>query len=287
MRESIPHELEKTGELSQMKLNVLMRIIARLLGVLLIVCLIHAAVIAFPQTIFTNSVQSGAVSVYFDGDNEQAAAHIANEAEWRVRGSGYYDSTFSYKVFLIHNQFVYEYLSTILNLPGKAQGFALSLTGDAFISPSNVLALGNRTGRTPKFSIWEGDTVHTVAHELGHLIISRMLGRNRWKNLPHWKQEGLPEYVANIAAVKADSTQSLSRRYEILQDDGVWSRTAAGKQYGWDRIHYEAELLVEYLIEIRGLTMEEIASDGVTKADVLAEIAAWTKRQQNPLKGAF
>ena len=158
-----------------------------------------------------------------------------------------------------------------------AQGFNLSAFGNSFISLQRITELARERGPQPKFSLWEESVAHIIAHELAHQYLVNRYGRGMWRNLSHWKQEGLPEYLANIAAIRADSTTSLAERIRVLYDDRVWSG-ARGRD--WCRIHYEAELLVEYLHDVRGYSLEQIMDDSVSEQETLRNMAAWLNEQE-------
>jgi hypothetical protein len=97
-----------------------------------------------------------------------------------------------------------------------------------------------------------------------------LIGRSRFTELPHWKQEGFPEYVANIGEIREDSLATLPSRIEKLNDDRLWDG-----YHRWNRIHYEASLLVEFLLDVEGYTAEEIVADSVTREETLAALKAW------------
>ncbi|MEW5923157.1 MAG: hypothetical protein AB1746_04145, partial [Candidatus Zixiibacteriota bacterium] len=156
-----------------------------------------------------------------------------------------------------------------------AQGFALSIFDNAFVDETRVKELADISGGSPQYSIYEGSSAHIIAHEIGHLYVTGRIGRDVWKKLPHWKQEGFPEYIANISLIRGDSTASLSNRFAILQDDSTW-----GWKRGWDRIHYEAGLLVEFLLEVKEYSLDDIMADSVSQEATLTELIKWCEIQR-------
>ena len=107
-----------------------------------------------------------------------------------------------------------------------------------------------------------------------HQVVVDRIGR---RALPQWKREGLAEYVANIGLIRSDDTADLVSRLKVFDDDRAWSSTQGSARRGWDRIHYEAGLLVEFLIDVRGLTFAEVAADGVTRESTRAALRAWAQ----------
>lgn len=162
-----------------------------------------------------------------------------------------------------------------MRLPPTAQGFNLSVFGNSYVSKTRVAALGARTGQAPKYSVWEGDPAHTIAHEIGHDYFAKRIGPGRWCKLPFWEQEGLPEYIANSGPVKSDKSLTLKRRIELLDDPLTLSATQDWHRHCWAKIHYEAWLLVEYLLEIKNLSLEQIIDDSLSKDAVIIDMRSW------------
>lgn len=108
--------------------------------------------------------------------------------------------------------------------------------------------------------------------------MSDRIGSARWRKLPHWKQEGLPEYIANVAEIRADPSLTLASRIEILQDDAQWTASPPGRRRGWDRVHYEAWLLVEFLLDVRGLSVEQVVADDTTRTETYTAMISWAEQ---------
>lgn len=237
---------------------------------------LQVTVLAFPQLIIPHSVQAGTVVIYYDGTPGTDVYKLANEVGKRLQGSGFYDSSRTDRVFLCQSQRLYTLFTLLAMVPKQAQGFGLSIFDNTFVSELRVTGLTERSGGFPKYGIWEGSLAHTITHEIGHLYMTDRTGRSRWKSLPHWKQEGFPEYVANIAPIHEDSLATLPHRFGILNTERVWGYTQR-----WDRIHYEAGLLVEFLFDIQGHTLDDFVADSVTREETLDAMMAWIDAQQN------
>lgn len=242
---------------------------------------IGIGLLAFPQVLLSRTATSGTVVIHSDAGSDADLLKLAANVEHRLRGSRFYDSLRTDEVFYIQNPDLYSIFTTLALMPEEPQGFAISFVGNSFVSRTRVAALGERTGRLPKYSIWAGDPAHTIAHEIGHLYVTDRIGRTRWLRLPRWKQEGFPEYIANIGLACEDSSATLPLRIDVLHDQSNWTSGALHGQPGWDRIHYEAGLLVEFLLDIRGLSMDEILADSVTRDGALADMMAWARHRDS------
>ena len=230
--------------------------------------------LAFPQLLCRHQVRVGSIRLYYDEMPEAAARTLAQAVDHRLRASGFADSTGTARVFLFQRPARYRWITRLSRVPRDAQGFNLSVLGNTFVSGPRIAALGERSGRGPRYSVWEGDPAHTIAHEVGHQVVVDRIGR---RALPQWKREGLAEYVANIGLIRSDDTADLVSRLKVFDDDRAWSSTHGSAGRGWDRIHYEAGLLVEFLIDVRGLTFAEVAADGVTRESTRAALRAWAQ----------
>ena len=94
--------------------------------------------------------------------------------------------------------------------------------------------------------------------EIIHSFVYEKLGAKKYALVPFWKQEGYAEYAANISVKEKDSLYNFNNRVDIYLDDGFWGDNKAVKDY------YEAELLVENLIENKKLSFDLLMSNSIT-----------------------
>jgi hypothetical protein len=232
--------------------------------------------LAFPQVLCHHQVRAGSIRLYYDDLPEAAARELARAVDHRLRAGGFAGSKRPARVFLFQRSSGYRWITRLAAVPRQAQGFNLSMLGNTFVSGPRVAALGELSGGGPRYSVWEGDPAHTIAHEVGHQLVVDRIGR---RSLPQWKREGLAEYVANIGLIRADGTADLVTRLKILDDDRAWSSALRSTGRGWDRIHYEAGLLVEFLIDVRGDAFADVAADSVTRESTRKALRAWAKQR--------
>lgn len=230
--------------------------------------------LAFPRVLCGNRVRAGSITLHYDAMPAAEADALVGGVERRLAGSGLWDPAGALRACVFRSPARYRLLARLAAVPAEAQGFNLSVLGQTFVSAPRVEALGERSGGGPRYSVWEGDLAHTVAHELAHQILADRLGR---RDLPPWKREGLAEYIANIALIREDPEASFGDRLAILDDLRFWNATRDRERHGWDRTHYEAGLLVEYLVEVEGFGPEEIAAESVTLETTRAALRRWSK----------
>ena len=243
-----------------------------LVVILLVLFALQVGVLAFPQVALHNRIQVGAVVLYHDGDPDETMKQLAADIDGRLRGCRFYVPTRVTNLYYFKSQGTYEFFTGLTFQRSVPQGFNLPELNNSYVSDSLVAALGRGTGGRPQYSVWAGDPAHTAAHEIGHQYGYELLGRRK---LPHWKQEGLPEYIANTGLARQDSLASLDRRIGILLDDSQWWNTPPGRRPGWARIHYEAWALMEYLLDVEGRTLEDVMADSVTKEATHDTMMRW------------
>ncbi|MGB5661455.1 MAG: hypothetical protein WBO54_18445, partial [Thermoanaerobaculia bacterium] len=52
-------------------------------------------------------------------------------------------------------------------------------------------------------------------------------------------------------------------------------------QQRWDRTHYESALMVEFLLDVQGYTLDDIVVDSVTRDGTYAAMVEWRKGQRS------
>jgi len=252
---------------------------AWLIAVVIAVFGVQVGLLAFPQVLLSKTAEAGSVVVYYRGDPDPAVQQLVDATDHRLQIGGFGNPESPERLFFFRDPGLYSLFTRLARLPSTPQGFGISFLGTTYVSGPQVEALrteamGERTGHIPKYSVWEGSIPHTMAHEIAHLYMVDSIGRSTWVSLPRWKQEGFPEYVANIGLIRGDSGASLLRRVETFLDEGQWSSPRS-----WDRIHYEAGLLMEFLLDVRGLTLGTIVADSITRENTYTAMMEWSGRQ--------
>lgn len=113
-----------------------------------------------------------------------------------------------------------------------------------------------------------------IAHELVQDILNNSQGNFAMRGMSIWKQERLAEYYAAVALRKKDPTFTLSRKVEEYLNGGY-------DILGAYRQHYmRGNLLVSYLVEIRGFQVSEILKLSETEAALFASMLEWYQHSQ-------
>ena len=112
--------------------------------------------------------------------------------------------------------------------------------------------------------------VHVATHELMHQYLGDAYGEFASRALPTWKVEGYCEYGVNHFVAPRDSGYTIPERIDIYLDDSQWNPTARTH-----RGHYIWGLMMEYLINVKGMSFERVKADSVTKETVYQEMMTW------------
>lgn len=255
------------------------RYVGWLVGVLALALAVDVSVLAFPQIYMDNKAEAGAVVVYYDGVQSDEFDRLAGQINNRLSGGRFYESSRADRVFVFRDQSLYEKIVRLAFLKPTPQGFHLSILGNSYVSATMSRELGIGAEWRPQFSLWDGDLSHLAAHEIAHGYISDRIGRGVWNALPLWKQEGLPEYVANTSLANVDEVTSLANRIDVLLDFEEWKAVPQGRRPNWDRTQYEAWLMVEYSLDVEGMTLEQFIDPSVIEPEVYHRMVEWRQSQ--------
>ncbi len=246
------------------------------LRIIIVVCLIFAfwlSVAAFPQPAFKYKQQFGQCTVYSDIEFTDSFTAIMNDVNDRLSANELHTPQKNTRVFICHDQKIFSAFATISLLNPDIQGFNLSVFGNTFICVPKINALKESHGGSPKYNIREGNIAHTIAHEIVHEYTMDAIGFSKYRKLPVWKSEGYAEYGANCVHFLTDTVLTFDKRIEINLDEFCWDPTEA-----WVRSHYQSALMIEFLHDIEGLTIEEIMNDSIQYADTYQAMMNWHKR---------
>ena len=75
----------------------------------------------------------------------------------------------------------------------------------------------------PKYSVFSGDLVHGITHELVHEYTSLEMGILNYRKLPSWKREGYAEFSASRIQAINDKFESLQDRISEFNNAVYWT----------------------------------------------------------------
>ena len=232
--------------------------------------LLDIGMLAKPGPFFPEKKQYESITVYCEKPIEQETDSIMSEVFMRLNEVPIYDPDRKYNLCLCSTQKKFTFFARLTVRANRIMGFCL--LGSAYVNEDFVAELGMKTGGQPKYMTREGSVVHVATHELMHGYINNAYGYFAARTLPEWKTEGYCEYGVNQYVAPRNSGYSIPERIDIYLDDSRWNPTAEVH-----RSHYVWGLMMEYLINVRGLTFEQVMADSVINENIYLEMMDWQK----------
>jgi hypothetical protein len=236
------------------RLKKFARIYAISSGFLTIAVIGYLILISFPQMLFAHRMTHGRFVVYSNDILDDNVVHILDQAESRLLRSPLNDESVKRRVFLTGSSRTYALLS---HKAYNSFGNSVPFIDNIFINrsdPASDKVFINRAAHNSR------SLSGVIAHEVTHLFIRRKYGELSAISIPNWKIEGYCEYVAGsstltfnegMALWRSDPDEDLSYRY------------------------FKYHMMVKYLIENEGLSVEELFSKRLDEKDVTAKALTW------------
>ncbi len=245
-----------------------------LLGVLIIISAL-VTIILFPQLLFANKMKYKKFKVCSNskiGDNIRI---VLDNAMNLVQKSELYDSGFTYNIILCHNTFYNRIDDMVLGFGPAARGRLKNVIVKVRIDPTANLAFAT----FPKEC--EVNLTYLLAHEMIHCLQTNKYGIIKFNPFSHpefWKLEGYPEYISRRAELSGKDYNLTSEieRYVNLENKapGIWILAKEGG-CEFPNYYYKGRLMVEYLMDIKHLSYDQILKDTVSESTVFKEMIKW------------
>lgn len=241
-----------------------------LAGVLTIV-----VVILFPQTLFANKMSYKKFTVYSNDKIDNSIKTVLDNAMNLVQKSELYDSGYNYNIILCHNTFYNKIDDRLLGIGPAARSRLSNVIIKVRIDPKNNLAFATF------HKACEVNLTELLAHEITHCLQGKKYGIlkfNPFKHPEFWKLEGYPDYIAkqNEFSSKDYNLRDDINRYVYLESKAkdIWISSEEG---GCEvpNYYYKGKLMIEYLIDIKHLSYDQILKDATSENDVYQEMIKW------------
>ena len=255
--------------MSRIKKN-LFKWLGAIVGMIIVLILLDICVLAMPGPFFPEEKNYGSITVYSEEPIGQDTDSIMSEVFLRLNSVPIYDPDRKYNLCLCSTQKKFTFFAKLTKRANRIMGFCI--LGSAYINEDYINELGMKTGGQPKYLTREGSVVHVATHELMHGYINNTYGYFAARTLPEWKIEGYCEYGVNQFVAPKDIGYSIYERVDIYLDDSQWNPIAEVH-----RPHYVWGLMMEYLINVRGLKFEQVMDDNIIDEDIYKEILDWRK----------
>lgn len=246
-----------------------------LVGVV-VLAVAYVVLLAFPRPFFAHTARFREFTVYANRSISPDIEHVIDDARRRVAAMEHARPGVAHRVFLCERQRLYSLFAFLTRRSPNSLGIGLVALHTIYVNEAKVLRM-IAAGASPRYSRFDGDPAAVIAHEIAHFNVIEALGMRAAWSLPTWKSEGYADYQANLAATRADGTYEIADRIALLQDRRFWAPGRA-------REHevFEWQLLVEFLGEVEGLRLREIAAPEITEASARDRMLAWFEAQPRP-----
>jgi hypothetical protein len=256
--------------------QIIKRTIASFLLILVVFISGLITLICFPQNLFANKIEHQKFRIYYDGEIDKGGLTSRLDNAYRlIEYSELHDKNFVFNIFLAHDNF----FNKIEDLQGKgpiARATAGNITVKKPIEIENNLIKSSRSN---------ANLTEIIVHEMVHNLQGNKYGLLNFspiKHPPMWKLEGYPEYISRRNLLKS-GTYSLGfeiGRFVELEKNSKDGFVEVVKGHFMPTYYYKGRLMVEYLIDIKGLTYDEILKDKRTETEVFDELLNWVKSQK-------
>lgn len=216
--------------------------------------LAYGLLMFFPGVLFAYRASYRNFEVYSDTPIGPGLSAVLDVAASRLAASGLDDLGMTHRLFLCADPFRRTLLSP---RSGGAFGSTSPITGHTILNRADVAA--DRVMRDASTNNVRPLSA-VVAHERTHALLTRRFGVWDSFRMPNWKQEGICEYVAGHPSFPVDEGRRLIRE----------GRDGDSHSFRYVR----AYLMVKYLVEVEGLTLDEVAARPLDEAEVLARLRA-------------
>jgi hypothetical protein len=226
-----------------------------------------------PSLLYANRTTKGNYTIYHNSSLDDFFFERLAEANALIKASEFYDSNLKLDICLNDGS---TYPKLIELLRGQAFGWGFS---------DKVVLMGkaNYQNNSVELNGYRWNFAQLIAHEETHCLQYHKFGfwkSNPLAGYPNWKWEGYPEYVARRNADQLELTKNIKRKLEQekAEVDG-WAisfsdGTVSPRQY------YNAWLLVQYCVDIKKMTYENLLADTSSEQALTNQMMNWYSQTQ-------
>jgi hypothetical protein len=239
---------------------MILRAVGLVTTTLLGLVLAYGTLLAHPEPLFAHQLAYRNFRVYSRDPLDPRLQPILDTVAVRLAASPLNDPTMIHRIFVLGS----PSWNAFFNGPyQRAMGRRYEIGGSIFV-PTIDLARGD----VVHFDGRRARAVWILTHEATHSLVARRVGPWREMHLPRWKREGYPEYVA--------SGHPISLRDGVaLLDQSYGSAIPVGGGYQVPRSYFEDQMLVTYVLDVRGWTVDQLFADTVERDGVERDLRAW------------
>lgn len=250
-------------------------IFKRILLTVLIIISALATIILFPQLLFANKMKYKNFKLCSNDKINYDIKIVLDNATNLVQKSELYDSGYKYYIILCHNSFYNKIDDRLLGIGPAARATLNNVVIKVRIDPTRNLAF-------PTFhKECEINLTYLLAHEMIHCLQAKKYGIWKFNPFRHpelWKLEGYPEYISRRTRLSGKD-YSLAREIEryVTLENKVTEIWILPEEDGceFNNYYYKGRLMIEYLMDIKHLSYDQILKDSVSESTIFEEMIKW------------
>ena len=231
-------------------------------------------IILFPQRLFANKIKYKEFTVCSNDKIDDNIKIVLDKAMNLVQRSELYDPGYKYNIILCHNTFYNKIDDKLFGVGPAARARLNNAVVKVRIDPQRNLAF-------PTFrKKCEIDLSYLIAHEMIHCLQAKKYGIMKFNPFKHpelWKLDGYPEYISRHTELsgKDYSLTNEIERYVNLEKKAtdMWILEQSGCEA--PNYYYKGRLMMEYLMDIKNLSYDQILKDSVSEATIFEEMIEW------------
>lgn len=242
------------------------------MSIVLLVFVSGIITLAFsPQMLFANKMEHNKFTVYSNEHYDVESMKIRmDEAYKLVERSELHNPDLHYGILLAHN----HYWNQLEDLRGKgaiARPLVNNITIKIPVVPEYNIANSERS---------VVNLTVLLAHEMIHVLQADKYGLWNFGLVtepPMWKLEGYPEYIARRDHLEREGYNLRKEidRYIKLEKESKDGWIEVFDQHNMPSIYYKGRLMVEYLMDVQGMTYDQILNDLRTEEEIFDELLQW------------
>src|SRR6185436_5923671 len=231
-------------------------------------------ILVFPQRLFANKIKYKEFTVCSNDKIDDNIKIVLDKAMDLVQQSELYDPGYKYNIILCHNTF-YNKIDDLLGIGPAARARLNNVIVKVRIDPNSNLAFATFRKEC------EVNLTDLLAHEMVHCLQANRYGLMKFNPFRHpefWKLEGYPEYISRKPQLSSND-YSLTKeieRYVSLEKKAadVW---ILDEESGCEspNYYYKGRLMMEYLMDIKNLSYDQVLKDSVSEITIFKEMIKW------------
>ena len=232
-------------------------------------------IILFPQRLFANKIKYKEFTVCSNDKIDDNIKIVLDKAMDLVQRSELFDPSYKYNIILCHNTLYNKIDDRLFGIGPVARARLNNVVIKVRIDPQRNLAFPTFRKKCEIY------LTYLIAHEMIHCLQGKKYGIMKFNPFRHpelWKLDGYPEYISRHTELsgKNYSLTSEIERYINLEKKAsdIW---ILEEKSGCEapNYYYKGRLMIEYLMDIKNLSYDQILKDSVSEATIFEEMIKW------------